>query len=973
MTSNDPVLFQNSSVKSISDTLRILMKSDSFSPFMLIGPHGIGKTLMISSVVAEMSGYQLIVINCSAQLSTHQVLTSIKEACLVVSGFMGKEYKPKQPRLIMLFKNIDLLNIDAWGTCDVVELLLQICNRNGFYGDNLEWVSIHGLQICGTLSDFKNHRISPRFLSKNILIIVNVPTQSDMKNTTLNFLNISGKKVNKKTSVSRDKLADIILDCFNEVSTNFTPDKSCHYHFSPKMIERWINGMSFYRNEDYFKEFFYEFSRIFGDRMISDEHREIFKDIISNNIKYLECKFDESDTFFINTSEKYASLQCVSKESWISSVEKNMIMCNTETSVIDTPMTPEFLRSVSSVVRALSRPGSNICISGMLGSGRFDSVAVACTLLNMTMMFPNMVENYSSNDFTNDLKSAMQACGLENKIIVFYIDQVCINFLPSLMKICEAILEGGLSNYNVFGDDLESVANTLKNEAQLAGYHDNISTFFLERIKHNLHLVIALDISSSNFNEVIKTYRCLYEKTEFIWMSQFSLKTKRTIFENIVELMKVCSTFNLSESSSFKNIDCIIDICDSCMESPKRFVQLIKAYLLIHNKIEKVKKTQESKLECGIQKLSDAYKYVAKLKEDAKEKEKALAEKRHLAKQALEMISHTMKSANDQKSDMLKLKTETEEKGEILKQRKLEIEKELSLVEPLLKEASVAVGSIKSEALSEIRSLRAPPETIRDILEGVLRLMGIRDTSWNSMKSFLAKRGVKEDIRSLNPSLVSEENCAEVERLIASRPDSFDFRTAKRASAVAAPLANWVIACVKYCQVVQSIKPLEREQRDLQRNLESTENQMKSLSTGIDDVNVKVEELSSQLNVYTQEAAVLEIKLEDTRTTLKSTEVLVDKLSSEFNSWSGELEVIRNEMKNIDNESIMTSLCLSYFSHLQEEERRPLIEKSCEEIRTSFDLHRVLYTDQDKLIWESLGLLPDKQSAENASILLKVP
>ena len=45
------------------------------------------------------------------------------------------------------------------------------------------------------------------------------------------------------------------------------------------------------------------------------------------------------------------------------------------------------------------------------------------------------------------------------------------------------------------------------------------------------------------------------------------------------------------------------------------------------------------------------------------------------------------------------------------------------------------------------RSMRAPPEIIRDILEGVLTLMGILDTSWNSMKSFLAKRGIKEEIK----------------------------------------------------------------------------------------------------------------------------------------------------------------------------------------------------------------------------------
>jgi dynein heavy chain 2, cytosolic len=75
------------------------------------------------------------------------------------------------------------------------------------------------------------------------------------------------------------------------------------------------------------------------------------------------------------------------------------------------------------------------------------------------------------------------------------------------------------------------------------------------------------------------------------------------------------------------------------------------------------------------------------------------------------------------------------------------IDQEMAEIEPLLAEARAAVSDIRNEALAEIRSLRAPPDTIRDILEGVLRLMGILDTSWTSMKSFLAKRGVKEEIR----------------------------------------------------------------------------------------------------------------------------------------------------------------------------------------------------------------------------------
>ena len=69
-----------------------------------------------------------------------------------------------------------------------------------------------------------------------------------------------------------------------------------------------------------------------------------------------------------------------------------------------------------------------------------------------------------------------------------------------------------------------------------------------------------------------------------------------------------------------------------------------------------------------------------------------------------------------------------------LEKRKKQIEEELSEIGPLLEEAKKAVGNIKSESLSEIRALRMPPETIRDILEGVLKLMGNMDTSWNSMR-----------------------------------------------------------------------------------------------------------------------------------------------------------------------------------------------------------------------------------------------
>jgi len=76
---------------------------------------------------------------------------------------------------------------------------------------------------------------------------------------------------------------------------------------------------------------------------------------------------------------------------------------------------------------------------------------------------------------------------------------------------------------------------------------------------------------------------------------------------------------------------------------------------------------------------------------------------------------------------------------EKLEKRKGQIDKELAEIEPMVQEAKSAVGNIKTETLGEIRALRAPPDTIRDILEGVLRVMGNPDTSWLAMKRSVNK------------------------------------------------------------------------------------------------------------------------------------------------------------------------------------------------------------------------------------------
>ena len=126
---------------------------------------------------------------------------------------------------------------------------------------------------------------------------------------------------------------------------------------------------------------------------------------------------------------------------------------------------------------------------------------------------------------------------------------------------------------------------------------------------------------------------------------------------------------------------------------------------------------------------------VNELEGKAKAQRVMLTEKQSEADEALNGITKSMQGAGEQKIEMEDLKVKIEAENKKLAKRKAEIDDELKEIQPLIDAAKSAVGQIKSETLTEIRSLRAPPEVVKDILEGVLRLMGILDTSWASMKA----------------------------------------------------------------------------------------------------------------------------------------------------------------------------------------------------------------------------------------------
>ena len=203
------------------------------------------------------------------------------------------------------------------------------------------------------------------------------------------------------------------------------------------------------------------------------------------------------------------------------------------------------------------------------------------------------------------------------------------------------------------------------------------------------------------------------------------------------------------------------------------------------------------------------------------------------------------------------------------------------------------------------------------------------------------------------------------------RSNSFDPAVAKKASSVAAPLASWVLANVKFSYVLEKIKPLEREQAKLQRNLKLAEDQIGHLSTGLDEVDAQVAVLKERLNKFTKEAAEIEIHLNKTKETIGSADSLVEGLEGEFERWNNEVELMEKDLGKIPLFSLLAAAFLTYLSNAPEDIRKKCMEKWQVSLGIKrFDLKRFLSSEREMLQWRAEGLPSDDLSIENAMCIL---
>ncbi|CAH8626081.1 unnamed protein product [Dicrocoelium dendriticum] len=661
---------------------------------------------------------------------------------------------------------------------------------------------------------------------------------------------------------------------------------------------------------------------------------------------------------------------------------------------------PEFLDLICRVDQALTRPAGSLLLAGRSGIGRRSAVKVVAHLHQLTTHHLRFSRDSDLRQFFTDIKTACQVAGIDAQPTLVVIEEHSIT--DTLLEIVNSLLACGEAP-GLFGpDELETLASnaagsggiSLREAASEAGHRGPLSAFLANRIRANLHIVLILDIvDKERFSEQVRSNPSLYKHCSIQWLDNWTNSTLLSLPKLFVPSIResahgdsLCRALTAMHTSA----------PHPHMAAPRRYLTLCATYTRIEQSHRSKGESQASRLQAGLTKLKEARRHVNQLKMCAAEQGAQLAEKQSAADKALEQISAAMQGAAEQRTEMEALRNRATTESKNLERRKAAIDAELAEIGPLIEQARAAVGSIRPEALSEMRALRAPPDVIRDILEGVLLLMGIRDTSWVSMRSFLAKRGVQEEILTFDAHRITPELRVSVEKLLSKNQDSFDPKIARRASIAAAPLATWVRANVKYAVVLERIAPLEAEQAQLRISLAEAESALTRLVTDLAGVDAQVAQLRYVFEQHTAEAARLKVELNRAKETLASAEALVGELEDEYTRWNEQVKELATHSAALPPLAMLSSAFITYLSASPEDERQCQLSKWMKQLvefgmnipeeflcqpasfgntdvteTKIFDIRRFLTTEREQTVWRNEGLPSDRLSGENALVILE--
>ncbi len=1000
---------------------------ESMDPFIVVGPEGAGKTLLMRKAFDELKGATTVAtIHCNAKSRPADLINKLSEVCTIFTTNKGRVYRPKTgSRVILFLKDLNLPSPDAYDTIQLISFLQQLITYQGFYDDNLEFVMVEKIQIVGSMNPSTTvgrNVLTTRFTAIVHIAFFDYPSDDQLRLIYSNYLQAVVRTSNKavaKLSESSwnesniDKLCASLVTLYQTVRKNFSPDDQRHYAFTPRDLTDLCFGLLRYdlSAQPLLMAFAHEATRIFGDRLVGSAAKKKFATFLSTLLsKDWRFIVPNETTYFTSlqqlpfTGPKETKAAKGGKSSKSGEETSNIppallemgtmltkmeaddfkALCQTglytyerEFKSLQMILFPEILEHVAYIDRVLSRPGGSLLLVGSQGVGRRTAVILICHILRINFVTPRLSANYSSKHFRVELKEILRRAGIEGEKICLFVEDYQLvqeSFLEDINGLLSSSEVPGL--YAPVEQDqlLAPIKESFLSSSSFGnGRSKTLWEYFLSRVAQNLHIVLSMNPLHPKFISRSERNPALFSKCQIVWLSDWSKASLQEVPATLLAPLSGNENEKKSGIDMSKLLRQILEIHNSCIPygaTPLKYVKFLNAYTSLYQEKQGIQIRKRNHLNLGLTKLKETASIVDKLSNDAEEKKKMVVSKQKEADLALERITAAMKRVTEKKKEASACVESLHVAEEKLSKRQEAISQELAGIQPLIDEAKQAVNGIGKNNLSEIRGLRAPPKPIEVVLAGVLMIMNQQDLSWKAMQTFLIRPSVKNEIIEFDAKQITSAIRKKVTAHIKANEDSFDPETLRRVNAAAVPLGSWVQANLKYSVVLEKVAPLEAEFKSANDDMAENKHRLHETEKELAALDVEVQDLRRSFTQTTQEAESLKLELKEKTDIKNRAQSLLGKLVGENERWGTQVAALDAELFALPTNALLAAAFTIYMGSSPEGERREIVNKwlgMCD--MKTFEFSSFMVSESRVLEWKTLSLPSDNLSVQNAVII----
>ena len=378
----------------------------------------------------------------------------------------------------------------------------------------------------------------------------------------------------------------------------------------------------------------------------------------------------------------------------------------------------------------------------------------------------------------------------------------------------------------------------------------------------------------------------------------------------------------------------------------------------------------------GLDKLRDTVTQVEELRKSLAIKRSQLEAKSAEANEKLKRMVDDQQEAEQKKAASIQIQAELAEQDKNIQERRAVVMADLADAEPAVLEAQAAVSNIKRQHLQEVRTMANPPEAVKLAMESVCTILGHKIDSWRTVQGTIRRDDFIQRIVNFDTNTQMTKPLRDLmTKEFLSRP-SYNFETVQRASKACGPLVKWVLAQVRFSEILDKVEPLRNEVQSLEKEAETTKKQAHAMVNMIAQLEAKIERYKEEYARLISETQAIRAEMERVQGKVDRSMKLLESLSSERGRWEAGSRTFEAEMSTIVGDVLLSAAFLAYGGFFDQHYREVMwqewsghLTEANIKFKVELSFTEYLSTADDRLSWQSKSLPSDNLTTENAIML----